>query len=314
MTSQSIAVAPDETAAWGDDRGDLHIRAAVEPHPVITVRAHESPITSVAFSPDGSEILTAGFDGAIHGWRRDGAPARTVATGLPNLWSARYSPDGRTIAVGDRGGRIHLWTEGEPPRTLDGELLRIATLAFSPDGASLVCAGHGPRGPAVWNLATGALRFRLPPEPSGFVRAVAYSPDGRTIATGCDDRTVRVWSAADGKLLHTIEGLPWGPFDLDFHPSRHVLFAVGRGPQLLVLDPNAGAQLAALNVHDDIIFSIAVSPDGERLFTSGQDHWIGITDLDRFRGYIRGNADYWKEELRAAEPNPEVRPGDPTPH
>jgi len=298
FTTQSIDVAADGAMAWGDDNGKLHIRAAAEPYGVTTVAAHTGQITSVAFSREGAEIVTAGFDGAVRVWGRDGTLIRTVATGLGNLWSACFSPDGTMIAAGARGGHVYLWKEhGGAPVSMDCDTDRVPMVRFNPHGTSLLCGiGIVGDGAEVWDVASEKRIHRLEGQ-GGSVRAVAYSPDGTLMVTGADNRTVRVWDASTGELLRVIEGLPWSPFDLKFHPDGRVLFVVGRGGELVVLDPHAGEQIAVLKVHEWSVFAICVSSDGRRLITSGEDPWIGITDLDHIRGYIRGNEAYWKDEL-----------------
>ena len=297
-TKQSLAIALDGTIAWGNDEGTLVIRPVHGPER--TVHAHNDPITTVVFSPDGSEILTSGEDGAIHVWRRDGSLAKTIATGLPRVWSVRYSPDGYMIACGTQDGFVLLWKDGEsePSLKLDCNADRVPMIAFSPDGRRIATAVHGgAKGLSyVWDTHTGVKIHDLA-APQAITRAITFSPDGDTIATGRDDRTVRVFDARSGKQLRVIDGLPWAIFDLKFHPGGNILFAVGRGGEVIVIDTTAGAELAKLIVHEKLVFSIAISPDGKKLYTSGQDPWIGIIDLDRLRSYIRGNEAYWVETL-----------------
>ncbi len=318
QTQISISTSPDGTLAWGDSGGTLHIRSAREPHTEISILAHEGDegdegdqgvINAVCWSPDGKTLLTTGFDGAIREWAPDGRLLRVVAKDLPRLWGVRYSPDGRSIAVGTFGGVIRVWREGghdaqTEPFVYHTGMLRLPMLEFSPDGRRLLCAAvsdsGGPAEATVLDLETGVLLHKLHGH-GKFIRAVAWSPDGALAVTGGDDRALRVWDAASGALLRTITGLPWGPYDLAFHPQGGVLFAVGPGGSIVVIDPYAGVELAQLPVHDSAIFSIALSPDGTKLYTSGQDPWIGITDLDHLLGYIRGNENYW----RAADPPPE---------
>lgn len=58
----------------------------------------------------------------------------------------------------------------------------------------------------------------------------------------------------------------------------------------MVIDPEAGAEVATLRVHDRYVFSLAFAADGATVFTSGQDAWIGATDLNHLRRYVLGNA------------------------
>lgn len=307
-THASIAVSRQGAVSWVDDSGDLFIRDAVPPHNIRVVRAHEGVATSVDWSPDGSRLLTGGFDGRVREWNRDGSPVRTVAQGLARVWCARYSPDGRAIAVGDGAGESRAWVRGPDADPLvfrtGGD--RVPDLAFTPDGTALACVSIK-ENCIVWDLVTGRERFRLIGHGS-FVRTLAFSPEGAVIATGGDDRAVRIWDASHGTLRTSIEGLPWGPFDIAFHPSGRLLFAVGRGPEVIVLDPVAGVELATLRVHDGRVFSIAFDAGGSRVFTSGEDSWIGLTDLGHLRSYLRGNMDYG---LGRAGGRPDSRAGQP---
>lgn len=303
-TQMSIAISPHGRLAWGDAGGTLHIRSAREPHSVISIPAHEGEINAVCWSPDGATLLTTGSDGAIREWAPDGRPLRVVATGLSNYLSARYAPDGRSIAAGDRGGTIRVWRDGRgEPLEYQTGMVRIPMIRFSPDGRRLLCAAENGNGVAaesiVLDLETGVQLYKLLGH-GRIIRAVEWSPDGALAITGGDDRALRVWDAASGALLRTIRGLPWGPYELVFHPRGRMLFAIGPGGSIVVIDPHAGVELAQLPVHDRAIFSITLSPDGTTLYTAGQDSWIGITDLDHLLGYIRGNENYW----RGAKPAP----------
>lgn len=80
-----------------------------------------------------------------------------------------------------------------------------------------------------------------------------------------------------------------------FDPTGTLVFTAGPGKSIIVLDPHEGVELAKLDVHKRSVFSIAISPDGTKLFTSGEDPWIGISDLERLRSYILANAAYWEE-------------------
>ncbi len=298
MTHTSIACAADGTLAWGDDAGTLHVRSPLAPHSITSIPlAHKGVITSVAFSPDGRKIVTAGFDGRVIVRGLDGSSVLTLVDGPNRVWCARYSPDGRTIAAGFQDGTIHVWTldRSDEARVLSFGSSRIPMIEFGPDGRSLLCAAVSPQSEAVLlDMETGRPIHRLAGHGSNFVRAATWSLDGSIVVTSSDDRTLRVWDALSGRLVRIIPGLPWGPYDLAFHPQGRVLFAVGPGGSIIVVDPHAGTELAQLAVHDRSIFSIAVSPDGTKLITSGEDSWIGIADLDHLRSYIRGNEGYWR--------------------
>ena len=114
------------------------------------------------------------------------------------------------------------------------------------------------------------------------------------IATGSDDRTIRIWDAATGVTMRVISALPRDVFGLAFDPSGRVIYCVGRGPELLVLDTATGAELASLIRHEKSVFRVVPLPGGRGLMTGGEDPWISVWDFDRLRSYVRGNAPMWQ--------------------
>src|SRR5262249_54801074 len=130
-----------------------------------------------------------------------------------------FAPDGRTLASGSLDNTIRLWRtdSGKLLRVLKGHSHPIRALAFHPDGKTLA-SGSEDKTVCIWQADSG---MSLPPlkgmsapaKPlhkyeghSLDVSALAFAPDGKTLASGSYDNTVRLWQADSGMLSHTLKG------------------------------------------------------------------------------------------------------------
>ncbi len=179
---------------------------------------HSGWVHTVRFLPDRKTMVTASDDGLVIFWdtTRGKEVGRIQAPG-PRAWCLAVSLDGKTLAVGCHDHSVQLYDV----RTLksvgsfktDGS---VRGLAFSPDGLHLAAVSGEQseftsakplpgQGAGVWEVASGKRLLGLDGHEGG-IRTVAYSPDGKTIATGGSDRTARLWDAVTGKELRKFEG------------------------------------------------------------------------------------------------------------
>lgn len=293
-STHGLALSPEgDLLAAGNDAGVLQLVRVANGESVAQVAAHSAMLTSIDFSASGETLVTAGMDGVVREWTRSGQTLGEIGSGLGAIWCVQHSPDGRWIAASTAAGKVFLWNateRGARPQAFEDHVARVPQIAFSPDGRRLASLSF-PGDLIVRNVEDGSVCLRLRKE-TGQTRTLAFAPDGGTLAVGADDRTIHLYDARSGELRRTFADLPWGVFDLQFHSSGRVLFAVGRGSEIIAVDVETGALLATFPAHERLVFKLRLDRDGRRLFTTGEDDWIGVWDLDHLRDCVAGNASF----------------------
>ncbi|MCB9098248.1 MAG: WD40 repeat domain-containing protein [Anaerolineales bacterium] len=161
----------------------------------------------VAFSPDGQMLATRSQDGQIDLWSvAERQVVTTIADPDPGLCPLAFSPDGQLIASCQRRGGINLLhlPDGEITVSLEGHSGGTSSVAFKPDGTILASGGVDDQtgsgevvqpvsAPRLWRPDTGesVQRFK---SSIGFIRALAFSPDGQWLASGGTDANVYLWA------------------------------------------------------------------------------------------------------------------------
>lgn len=231
---------------------------------------HTASIHDVAFSPDGSRLASAGFDGIAVVWE--------IATGRPvypplaghdgRVLAVAWSPDGSLLATGGTDSGIILW-DAASGEALGAPLLGhgnwVRSLAWTPDGGKLI-SGDAAGRIIAWNV--GNLRWLA--GHTSTVRGLAFSPDGRTLASGSFDGTVRLRDAASGRdLFPPLRGHDNSVLNLAYSPQGSYLVSASAGGELVRWDVGSGRQIGQpLAGHAGPTAGIAISPD-ERIIASG---------------------------------------------
>jgi hypothetical protein len=257
---------PPPNALKGMRRGPLVLALKVGPL---------SPITAVAFHPEGRFLATGSY-GLVTIWDLDqGKPARTITAVLGAVNDLRYSPDGKTLAVAGgqpsaRGDlRLFNAADGKLIRTLSGHEDVIGSVSWSPDGKTLASASYD-RTVRTWNAETGKKIKRFTHH-SDFALGVAWSPDGKTLFSGSKDRSVRMFDAKTGAGKFTFSDRDEDVLSVVAHPDGKSAVASGMQPFLSWWDTATGTRIRSQAGHRGAVYEVAFDRKGATLVSGGED-------------------------------------------
>ena len=235
------------------------------------IGAGGSPLTAVDVRPDGRSAVTVHDDATARFWDpRTGRATGSILEHPDNLVGAGFGSDGRSALTVTSAGQAVLWELAEAPtgRPLAHRPgLGLNSGAVSPDGRLVVAWGNGPSAILI-DVETGLPRAAPLLHEGEQVRLARFSPDSGLLATGGDDRSVRLWDRDGRPAGPPLSGGHWVT-NLHFSPDGRTLAAITADRTLQTWDVANGvslgrAALAPPGLHYDLL---RFSPDGRSLIT-----------------------------------------------
>lgn len=266
--------------ATGGGDGTLRVWDPQTGREVRQLPHHPGAVQALAFEPKAGLLASASTDAVVRLWHpdRDEKPQELAGKDL-GIFALAFSHDGTTLAVGSRATAVRLWdiAAGREIRSLGSHPRGgVQSLAFTPEGKTLVSAGGSGHAIFFWDVATGALRHQM--EGSHGPVTAALSSDGKTLATTAMSK-VRLWEMDMVRKLAELTADPFLVHSLAFSPDGKLLATGGKNASVRLWDWANRKELNNLSGHEGAVLAVAFSPDGHYLASAAADGVALVWDV-----------------------------------
>jgi WD40 repeat protein/tRNA A-37 threonylcarbamoyl transferase component Bud32 len=295
--SGGLGRAGELLAPWRENRPDLrnwewYYLNSLCHRNLSTRMTYAQGVHSLAWSPDGARLASAGADQTVSIWDAfDERPPQRLTGHAREVFSVAWSPDGRRLASASWDRTVRVWdaTSGAELFKFEGHTGEVYCAAWSPEGNTIASGGRD-HTIHIWDAADGTIRNVLRGHEET-VCGVAWSPDGRRLASASHDSTVRIWDVAAETATHTLIGHINWVNQVAWSPDGSRLASASNDETLRIWNAENGQELRTLRGHTQGVEAVAWSPDGARLASSSDDQtvkvWLAATGAEAFS--LRGH-------------------------
>lgn len=290
--STAVQISPEgQTLASAEENGIVKLwklpQEKVDPQAeILLLNEHQDRVTSLCFTPEGHFLVSASMDSTVKLWRvADGTLYKTLRGHKDAVLSISCGLSDRNQSLKlistSADKTIRIWNVSTQEPSIQSAFY---STKFSPDSKKISAAGWDGM---VWvwdnsGATSPKLFFNTQDAHEAPVNIVRFSSDGQILASGSDDKTIRLWDSADGKLLETFTGHQDRVTDISFSPNGKLLASAAdlEDSTIKLWELATGKPIDTLTGHQAGIASVAFSPNGQRLASGGYDNTVKLWRLD----------------------------------
>ncbi|MEH1967410.1 serine/threonine-protein kinase [Nostoc sp.] len=292
---KSVTFSPDgKILATASDDKTIKLWQVETLEEICTLLGHSHTVKSVAFSPDGQILASGSWDKTIKLWDvNTGREICTITGHQLQVNSVAFSPQGQLLASASYDRTIRLWQIPALGRGRGaGSRLAVSVAEREQgdmNGAELKDHSQGaedipplPLPPAPLPLVQNRPCYSLLSTLSGHawaVLTVAFSPDGKILATGSDDNTIKLWEVNTGQLICTLVGHSWSVVAVAFTADGKTLLSASCDKTVKLWRVSTAEEIVTLSGHVDSVSAVAVSKVTQLIASASRDKTIKLWQL-----------------------------------
>ncbi|MEM9450683.1 MAG: NB-ARC domain-containing protein [Cyanobacteria bacterium P01_E01_bin.6] len=263
-------------------------------HCCYTLQGHSNWVRSVAFSPDRQTLSTGSGDHTIKMWDiHTGQCIRTLQGYTNRMRTVALGTDSHTLVSGHDDHHVRIWNvkTGACTRQLRGHTNSVCSVAISPDDSILASASED-QTIRLWSLETGQC-LRILRGHTNRIWSVAFTADQMRLVSGSEDQTIRVWDIGTGQCLHVLHGhTSWicsvatgsshvnsSSVEQGDTVERGAIASGSYDQTIKIWSLSTGRCIRTLSGHDNWVWTVAFSPNGQLIATGSGDHTVKVWEV-----------------------------------
>ncbi len=276
-----VVFSPDgeRVASSGVDRS-IRIWKLKSRKPEKILTGHKNMVFSLIYLDEGKYLASASRDRTIRIWElKTGETVRVLQGHEASVSRLAASRDGDSLISASNDGTVRVWSWRPPEsvHTWDAGQGELYSVAIDPKEKWLVTGG-GDGSLVVWSLPSREkLHDFKKPHTDGITR-LAFSPNGRLLASASDDSTIKLWDATTFKELRKLKGHSDGVYSLAFSRDSQYLASAGLDGKIGLWEVETDTRSLVAG-HEPDAYTVAFSPDGKLLASGGRDRQIILWQL-----------------------------------
>ena len=274
----SVDYSPDGSLLLtGNDDGIARVWDLESGQVIYSLYGHTDWINDAEFSPDGKLIATAGEDKIINIWSVENKEETlwTITGHSEYVNRIAFNPDSTRLATGSGDNTVRIWdvATGQEILILTDYSSWIQSITFSSDGNRLAASSNNEL--IIWDATTGDEFLKI----NDGATALAFSPDGKQLASADIDGIIKIWEVASDSQILQLSGHTNQVIDLKYSPDGTQIASASLDRTVRIWDADSGQALLMLAGHASGIFEIDFSPDGNSVATGSGDNTARIWDI-----------------------------------